>query len=83
MPAVFQSLQDMDEQRVRMIQVVGALIAINHGNNNRTFQMLQNFMRKSAQTEQDVLPIVGQCLEGVHRCTDSINEKEVSMSILR
>ena len=34
-------------------------------------------MRKSAQTEQDVLPIVGQCLEGVQRCTDSINEKEV------
>lgn len=24
MPAVFQSLQDMDEQRVRMIQVVGS-----------------------------------------------------------
>ena len=36
-------------------------------------------MRKSAQTEQDVLPIVGQCLEGVQRCTDSINEKEVSL----
>ena len=34
-------------------------------------------MRKSAQTEQDVLPIVGQCLEGIQRCTDSINEKEV------
>ena len=45
--------------------------------------MLQNFMRKSAQTEQDVLPIVGQCLEGVHRCTDSINEKEVSMIMAR
>jgi len=61
MPAVFQSLQDMDEQRVRMIQ---------------------NFMRKSAQTEQDVLPIVGQCLEGVHRCTDSINEKEDSALVI-
>jgi len=57
MPAVFQSLQDMDEQRVKMIQT---------------------FMRKSAQTEQDVLPIVGQCLEGIQRCTDSINEKEDS-----
>ena len=34
-------------------------------------------MRKAAQTEQDVLPIVGQCLEGIQRCTDSINEKEV------
>ena len=36
-------------------------------------------MRKSAQTEQDVLPIVAQCLEGVQRCTDSINEKEVRL----
>merc|ERR1719189_1011107 len=61
MPAVFQSFQDMDEQRVRMIQ---------------------NFMRKSAQTEQDVLPIVGQCLEGIQRCTDSINEKEDSSLVI-
>jgi len=61
MPAVFQSLQDMDEQRVKMIQT---------------------FMRKSAQTEQDVLPIVAQCLEGVQRCTDSINEKEDSALVI-
>jgi len=55
MPAVFNSLQDMDEQRVKCIQT---------------------FMRKSAQTEQDVLPIIGQCLEGIQRCTDSMDEKE-------
>jgi len=61
MPAVFQSLQDMDEQRVKMIQT---------------------FMRKSAQTEQDVLPIVGQCLEGIQRCTDSMNEKEDSAIVI-
>jgi len=61
MPSVFQSLQDMDEQRVKMIQT---------------------FMRKSAQTEQDVLPIVGQCLEGIQRCTDSINEKEDSALVI-
>ena len=60
MPAVFQSLQDMDERRVKC---------------------LQTFMRKSAQTEQDVLPIISQCLEGVQRCTDSIDEKEVSRQI--
>ena len=40
-------------------------------------------MRKSAQTEQDVLPIVGQCLEGIQRCTDSINEKEVRFYLKR
>jgi len=57
MPAVFNSLQDMDEQRVKCIQT---------------------FMRKSAQTEQDVLPIIAQCLEGVQRCTDSMDEKEDS-----
>ena len=57
MPAVFQSLQDMDEKRVKCIQ---------------------NFMRKSAQTEQDVLPIISQCLEGIQRCTDAMDEKEVS-----
>jgi len=57
MPAVFNSLQDMDEQRVKCIQT---------------------FMRKSAQTEQDVLPIIGQCLEGIQRCTDFMDEKEDS-----
>lgn len=57
MPSVFNSLQDMDEQRVKCIQT---------------------FMRKSAQTEQDVLPIIGQCLEGIQRCTDSMDEKEDS-----
>ena len=61
MPAVFQSLQDMDERRVKC---------------------LQTFMRKSAQTEQDVLPIISQCLEGVQRCTDSIDEKEVSRQFI-
>merc|ERR1711923_87965 len=35
-----------------------------------------------AQTEQDVLPIVGQCLEGIQRCTDSINEKEGSALVI-
>jgi len=44
--------------------------------------MIQTFMRKSAQTEQDVLPIVAQCLEGVQRCTDSINEKEDSALVI-
>ena len=60
MPAVFQSLQDMDEKRVKCIQ---------------------NFMRKSAQTEQDVLPIISQCLEGIQRCTDAMDEKEVSQEL--
>jgi len=61
MPAVFQSLQDMDEKRVKCIQ---------------------NFMRKSAQTEQDVLPIISQCLEGIQRCTDAMDEKEDSVLVI-
>jgi len=61
MPAVFQSLQDMDEKRVKCIQ---------------------NFMRKSAQTEQDVLPIISQCLEGIQRCTDAMDEKEDSSLVV-
>ena len=73
MPAVFHSLQDMDEQRVKMIQV---RIIIGR-EQLKFYHLIQTFMRKSAQTEQDVLPIVGQCLEGIQRCTDSINEKEV------
>merc|ERR1719458_854925 len=28
--------------------------------------------------KQDVLPIIAQCLEGVQRCTDSMDEKEDS-----
>jgi len=48
----------------------------------RRVKCIQTFMRKSAQTEQDVLPIVSQCLEGVQRCTDSIDEKEDSMLVI-
>jgi len=61
MPGVFQSLQDMEEKRVKCIQ---------------------NFMRKSAQTEQDVLPIIAQCLEGIQRCTDAVDEKEDSLLVI-
>lgn len=33
---------------------------------------------RAAQAERDVLPIVGQCLDGVTRAANAINEKEVS-----
>lgn len=60
-PAVFTSLQDMEEKRIKCIQT---------------------FMRKSAQTHQDVLPIIGQCLEGIQKCTDAIDEKEDSRIVI-
>ena len=31
----------------------------------------------SNKSLQDVLPIIAQCLEGIQRCTDSMDEKEV------
>jgi hypothetical protein len=61
MPSVFQSLQDMDEKRIKCIQ---------------------NFLRKSAQTEQDVIPIVSQCLQGIQKSADTIDEKEDSQLVI-
>jgi hypothetical protein len=61
MPSVFQSLQDMDENRIKCIQ---------------------NFLRKSAQTEQDVIPIVSQCLQGIQKSADTIDEKEDSQLVI-
>lgn len=48
----------------------------------RRIKCIQNFMRKSAQTEQEVLPIIAQCLEGIQKCTDSINAKEDSLLVI-
>ncbi|XP_023341734.1 formin-binding protein 1-like [Eurytemora carolleeae] len=48
----------------------------------KRIKCIQNYMRKSAAIEQDVLPIVTQCLEGIQKCTDSINEKEDSQIVI-
>ena len=61
MPSVFESLQDMDEKRIKCIK---------------------NFLRKSAQTEQDVIPIISQCLQGIQNSADTIDEKEDSQLVI-
>lgn len=61
MPSVFESLQDMDEKRIKCIK---------------------NFIRKSAQTEQDVIPIISQCLQGIQNSADTIDEKEDSQLVI-
>jgi len=48
----------------------------------KRIRCIQNFMRKSAQTEQDVLPIISQCLDGIQKCTDAIDEKKDSEIVI-
>jgi len=43
---------------------------------------LKNYMQKSASIEQDVLPIVTQCLDGIQKCTNSIDEKQDTLFVI-
>jgi len=54
-PAVYHSLQDVDERRIKCFK---------------------NFILKAVHVEQEVLPIVSQCLEGVVSSAENIDEKE-------
>ena len=60
-------------------QLMPAVFQFLQDMDEKRMKCIQNFMRKSAQTEQDVLPIISQCLEGIQRCTDAMDEKEVQI----
>lgn len=38
---------------------------------------IRNFMVHSANIEKKVIPIINQCLDGIIKAADQINEKEV------
>jgi len=48
----------------------------------KRIKCIKNYLRKSAQTEQDVLPIISQCLEGIQKCTDAIDEKADTLNVI-
>eukprot|EP00088_Acartia_fossae_P071657 TRINITY_DN9894_c0_g1_i1.p1 TRINITY_DN9894_c0_g1~~TRINITY_DN9894_c0_g1_i1.p1 ORF type:complete len:588 (+),score=132.18 TRINITY_DN9894_c0_g1_i1:144-1907(+) len=43
---------------------------------------LKSYMQKSANIEQEVLPIVTQCLDGIQNCTNSIDEKQDTLLVI-
>ena len=45
--------------------------------NEKRIKCIQNFMLKAVQSEKEVLPIISQCLDGIAKNAESINEKEV------
>ena len=57
-------------------QLMPAVFQFLQDMDEKRMKCIQNFMRKSAQIEQDILPIISKCLEGILRCTDAMNEKE-------
>ena len=63
-------------------QLMPAVFQFLQDMDEKRMKCIQNFMRKSAQTEQDVLPIISKCLEGILRCTDAMNEKEDSLLLI-
>ena len=56
-------------------QLMPAVFQFLQDMDEKRMKCIQNFMRKSAQIEQDILPIISKCLEGILRCTDAMNEK--------
>ena len=40
---------------------------------------IKNFMTQSVDIERSVFPIINQCLDGILRAADQINEKEASV----
>ena len=43
----------------------------------KRIRCIKNFVVKSVQVEREVIPIILQCLDGMAKCADSIDEKEV------
>ena len=43
----------------------------------RRIKCIQNFILKSVRVEQDVLPIIAQCLDGMTKCAENVDESEV------
>ena len=43
----------------------------------KRIKCIQNYFLKAIAAEKDVLPIVGQCLDGMEKFTMEIDEKEV------
>eukprot|EP00096_Caligus_rogercresseyi_P007037 TRINITY_DN2432_c0_g1_i1.p1 TRINITY_DN2432_c0_g1~~TRINITY_DN2432_c0_g1_i1.p1 ORF type:complete len:651 (-),score=227.12 TRINITY_DN2432_c0_g1_i1:616-2568(-) len=48
----------------------------------RRIKCIQNFINKTVKTEQEVLPIISQCLEEMLLCAESIHEKEDSALVI-
>ncbi|CAH1271893.1 FNBP1L [Branchiostoma lanceolatum] len=61
MPAVFQQLQEMDEQRITRMGEV---------------------MAKFAETQRQVIPIIGRCLDGITNAANSINPQQDSQLVI-
>ena len=45
----------------------------------KRIRCIKNFIQKSVQVEREVIPIISQCLDGMAKCADSIDEKEVDI----
>ncbi|XP_078605371.1 formin-binding protein 1-like isoform X9 [Branchiostoma floridae x Branchiostoma japonicum] len=61
MPAVFQQLQEMDEQRITRMGEV---------------------MAKFAETQRQVIPIIGRCLDGITNAANSVNPQQDSQLVI-
>ncbi|XP_078685254.1 formin-binding protein 1-like isoform X2 [Branchiostoma floridae x Branchiostoma belcheri] len=61
MPAVFQQLQEMDEQRITRMGEV---------------------MAKFAETQRQVMPIIGRCLDGITNAANSVNPQQDSQLVI-
>eukprot|EP00094_Tigriopus_californicus_P006525 TCALIF_06282-PA protein Name:"Similar to fnbp1l Formin-binding protein 1-like (Xenopus laevis)" AED:0.14 eAED:0.14 QI:0/0/0/0.91/0.72/0.75/12/0/606 len=48
----------------------------------KRIKCIQNFILKSVQSEKDVLPIVNQCLEGMEKCAEEIDEAEDTRMVI-
>ena len=71
-------LQKTNEtQRKYYTQLIPTLFQNVQDMDEKRIKCLQNFILKSVQTERDVMPIINQCLDGMTKCADEVDEKEV------
>jgi hypothetical protein len=69
-----------DAQRRYYCELLPSVFASLQELDERRTAGLRGFVLRAAQVERDILPIVGQCLDGATRAADSINEKEVGQN---
>ncbi len=73
-------LQKTNEAQRRYYQeLLPAVFQMLQELDERRVSGLRGFVMRAAQAERDVLPIVGQCLDGQTRAAESIDEGHVSI----
>lgn len=89
MPEVFQHLQVFESKRYfsRLPQIFDILltfviIIFTQELDEKRIKNMRNYMIKSVEIERAVAPIIAQCLDGIEKAANEINEKEDTLLVI-